>query len=66
MVWWINFSIGQAGSLRGLRDRDRPVPLPDVGGSELRKAVTAGAGEYAPWAGRKNAIENSRYICLDP
>lgn len=41
MVWWINFSIGKLVRYADSVTADRPVPLPNLGGSELRKLAQA-------------------------
>lgn len=37
VVWWINFSIGKLVRYADSVTAERPLPLPEVGSSELRK-----------------------------
>ncbi|EOF4705688.1 two-component system sensor histidine kinase CreC [Klebsiella oxytoca] len=60
MVWWINFSIGKLVRYADSVTADRPVPLPDVGSSELRKLAQALESMRLKLEG-KNAIENYVY-----
>lgn len=60
MVWWINFSIGKLVRYADSVTADRPVPLPDVGGSELRRLAQALESMRLKLEG-KNAIENYVY-----
>lgn len=41
MVWWINRSIGKLARYADSVTENRPVPLPDLGSSELRKLAQA-------------------------
>ncbi|POP41378.1 two-component system sensor histidine kinase CreC [Superficieibacter electus] len=41
MVWWINHSIGKLVRYADSVTLEQPVPLPDLGSSELRKLATA-------------------------
>ena len=60
MVWWINFSIGKLVRYADSVTADRPVPLPNLGGSELRKLAQALESMRLKLEG-KNAIENYIY-----
>ena len=60
MVWWINFSIGKLVRYADSVTADRPVPLPDVGGSELHRLAQALESMRLKLEG-KNAIENYVY-----
>ena len=57
MVWWINFSIGKLVRYADSVTADRPLPLPDVGSSELRKLALALESMRVKLEG-KNTIEN--------
>lgn len=41
VVWWINFSIGKLVRYADSVTAERPLPLPEVGSSELRKLAQA-------------------------
>ncbi|MFK3705395.1 two-component system sensor histidine kinase CreC [Klebsiella sp. NPDC088457] len=57
MVWWINFSIGKLVRYADSVTADRPLPLPAVGSSELRKLALALESMRIKLEG-KHAIEN--------
>ena len=60
VVWWINFSIGKLVRYADSVTADRPLPLPEVGSSELRKLAQALESMRVKLEG-KNAIENYVY-----
>ncbi len=60
VVWWINFSIGKLVRYADSVTADRPLPLPEVGSSELRKLARALESMRVKLEG-KNAIENYVY-----
>lgn len=60
VVWWINFSIGKLVRYADSVTAERPLPLPEVGSSELRKLAQALESMRVKLEG-KNAIENYVY-----
>ena len=60
MVWWINFSISRLVRYADSVTGERPLPLPAVGSSELRKLAQALESMRIRLEG-KNAIENYVY-----
>ncbi|MEO3740569.1 two-component system sensor histidine kinase CreC [Kosakonia sp. WA-90] len=60
MVWWINRSIGKLARYADSVTEDRPVPLPELGSSELRKLAQALESMRVKLEG-KNYIEHYIY-----
>lgn len=60
MVWWINRSIGKLARYADSVTENRPVPLPDLGSSELRKLAQALESMRVKLEG-KNYIEQYVY-----
>lgn len=60
MVWWINRAIGKLARYADSVTEDRPVPLPELGSSELRKLAQALESMRVKLEG-KNYIEQYVY-----